>query len=231
MRPQTITWELSGLLPDRAIVASDAGTVTAWGGRLLLRSGMNYSFSGTHCTMGSALPYAIGAAFGQPHRPVIAFNGDGAMAMGMGELATLAHYDLPITVIVLHNNSLALEVWEQNALLGNPQYGCDIPSIDFAAVAHGCGLAAWRLEHAADAREVLATALAHDGPALVECIVDPLEAPYGETLKPGHANKIVAAYDAGERDRSPMARNLLEPGRVRLSPSVQQIENQLQRYT
>src|SRR5699024_3031057 len=69
-------------------------------------------------------------------------------------------------------------------------------SIDFAAVTNGCGLAAWRLEHTADAREVLATALAHDGPALVECMADPLEAPYGETLKPGHAEKTVTAYDA-----------------------------------
>lgn len=231
MRPQTITWELSGLLPDNAIIASDAGTVTAWGGRLRLRRGMSYSFSGTHCTMGSALPYAIGAKLGHPDRPVIAFNGDGAMSMGMGELATIARYNLPITVVVLHNNSLALEIWEQNALLGNPQYGCDIPSIDFATVAKGCGLASWRIEHTADAREVLATALAHDGPGLVECIVDPLEAPYGETLKPGHAEKIVSAYEAGERDRAPMARNLLEPGRVQLSPAVQTVKDQLQRYT
>src|SRR5699024_7106615 len=111
MRPQTITGELSGLLPDNAIVTSDAGTVTMWGGRLRLRSGMSYSFSGTHCTMGSAVAYAIGAKLAYPERPVIAFTGDGAMSMGMGELATIARYNLAITVIVLHNNSLALEIW------------------------------------------------------------------------------------------------------------------------
>lgn len=110
VRPQTITWQLSELLPDEAIVTADAGTVTMWGARLRLRRGMSYSFSGTHCSMGSAVPYAIGAKLAHPDRPVIAFNGDGAMSMGLGELATLAHYGLPITVVVLHNNSLALEV-------------------------------------------------------------------------------------------------------------------------
>ncbi|NED56209.1 pyruvate oxidase, partial [Micromonospora aurantiaca] len=52
MRPQVVTWELSKALPENAIVTGDAGTVTAWAGRLMLRRGMNYSFSGTLCTMG-----------------------------------------------------------------------------------------------------------------------------------------------------------------------------------
>lgn len=71
---------------------------------------MDYSFSGTLCTTGAALPYAIGAQLAHRDRPVIAFTGDGSLSMGMGELATLAQYDLPVKVVVLHNNSLALEV-------------------------------------------------------------------------------------------------------------------------
>lgn len=231
MRPQTITWELSELLPDNAIVTGDAGTVTAWAGRLRLRRGMNYSFSGTHCTMGSALPYAIGAKIAHPDRPVIAFNGDGAMSMGMGELATLAQYRLPITVVVLHNNSLALEVWEQNALLGNPQYGCDLHPVDFAKVAEGCGLRGFRIEKAEQAHEILGTALAHDGPALVECVVDPYEAPFADTIKDTHAEKIVAAYEKGEPAAPRMARNMLDPVRLVMSPAVQHAEDDLRRYT
>lgn len=230
MRPQTITWHLSELLPDRAIVTSDAGTVTMWAGRLRLRRGMNYSFSGTHCTMGSAVPYAIGAKIAHPDRPVIAFNGDGAMSMGMGELATLAQYNLPITVVVLHNNSLALEVWEQNALLGNPQYACQLSPIDFAKVAEGCGLRALRIEKIDQAHGVLAAALAHDGPTLVECIVDPYEAPYADTIKPGQAENIARAYQRGEPAAARMARSLLQPRRLRMSPGVQHTEQDLRRY-
>lgn len=108
MKPQTVVWHLGDLLPDRAILIGDAGTVTMWAQRVQLRRGMQYSFSGTHCTMSSALPYAIGAQFAHPDRPVIAFVGDGALSMGLGELATLVQHRLPITVVVLRNDSLAL---------------------------------------------------------------------------------------------------------------------------
>jgi pyruvate dehydrogenase (quinone) len=231
MRPQTITWHLSELLPDNAIVTSDAGTVTMWSGRLRLRRGMNYSFSGTHCTMGSAVPYAIGAKIAHPERPVIACNGDGAMSMGLGELATLAQYRLPITVVVLHNNSLALEVWEQNALLGNPQYGCELSAVDFTKVAEGCGLRGFRIDKADQAPDVLREALGHDGPALVECVVDAYEAPFADTIKPTHADKIVQAYRDGEPESAVMSRNLLQPDRLAMSPALQQAEPELRRYT
>ncbi|MEU2374005.1 thiamine pyrophosphate-dependent enzyme [Streptomyces misionensis] len=230
MRPQVVTWELSKALPDRAIVTGDAGTVTAWGGRLRLRRGMQYSFSGTLCTMGSALPYAIGAQLAHPDRPVIAFTGDGSMSMGMGELATLAQYQLPVKVVVLRNDSLALEVWEQTALLGNPQMGCELHPIDFAAVARACGLTAFRIDDPSDAADVFARAMAHDGPCLVEAVTDPNEAPFGESLQPTHAQHIAQAFAKGEPAAGPMARNLLQEGRVALSPALQQHYDDLARY-
>lgn len=231
MRPQTVTWHLSDLLPDNAIVTGDAGSVTAWSNRLKLRRGMQYSFSGTLCTMGAALPYAIGAQLAYPGRPVIAFTGDGSMSMGLGELATLVSYQLPVTVVVLHNDSLALEIWEQNALLGNPQVACDLPPIGYAKVAEACGMRGLRVEDPADVREALRAALAYDGPALVEAVVDPLECPFGESLLPTHAEKLVKAYDSGERDREAMARNLLQPDRLAQSPALRSVEEQLQRFS
>jgi pyruvate dehydrogenase (quinone)/pyruvate oxidase len=230
MRPQVVTWELSKALPDRAIVTGDAGTVTAWGGRLRLRRGMQYSFSGTLCTMGSALPYAIGAQCAHPDRPVIAFTGDGSMSMGMGELATLAQYNLPVKVVVLRNDALALEVWEQTALLGNPQSECGLHPVDFTAVARACGLRAFRIEEPAQAAGVFAEAMAADGPCLIECVTDPYEAPFGESLQPTHAQHIAQAFDRGEPAAPAMARNLLEPGRVALSPALQQHHDDLARY-
>lgn len=230
MRPQTVTWHLSELLPDGAIVTGDAGSVTAWSSRLRLRRGMQFSFSGTLCTMGAAVPYAIGAQLAYPDRPVIAFTGDGSMSMGLGELSTLAAYRLPITVVVLHNDSLALEIWEQNALLGNPQFACDIPPTQFAMAAQACGIAGFRIEDPAQVRDTLSEALAHEGPALVEAVVDPHECPFGESLLPTHAQKMVSAYEAGERDREPMARNLLEQERLAQSPALRSVEEQLRRY-
>ncbi|MGV9878559.1 thiamine pyrophosphate-dependent enzyme [Streptomyces sp. NPDC003006] len=230
MRPQVVTWELSKALPDDAIVTGDAGTVTAWGGRLRLRRGMQYSFSGTLCTMGAALPYAIGAQIGNPDRPVIAFTGDGSMSMGMGELATLAQYDLPVKVVVLRNNSLALEVWEQTALLGNPQMGCELHPIDFTAVARACGLHAFRIEDPAEAADVFAQAMAFDGPCLIEAVTDPYEAPFGESLQPTHAAHIAQALGKGEAAASAIAGNLLQDDRVAMSPALRQHHDDIARY-
>ncbi len=230
MRPQVITWHLSELLPDRAIVTGDAGTVTAWSNRLRLRRGMGYSFSGTLCSMGSALPYAMGAQLAHPDRPVIAFTGDGSMSMGMGELASLVQHDLPVKVVVLRNDSLALEVWEQNALLGNPQYACDLSPIDFAAVAEACGIRSQRVEDPNDVPTALGDALTHPGPALVEAIVDPYETPFGDTLKPVHAQHMATAFERGEKARARMAKSLLQVDRVAISPSVQAHRDDLDKY-
>jgi len=221
---------LSELLPDRAIVTGDAGANTFVSSRLQLRRGMQFSFSGTLATMGSAVPYAIGAQIAHPDRPVVAVLGDGAMAMGLGELATLAHHDLPITVVVLRNHALALEIWEQTALQGNPQYGCEVPPIRFAEAARACGVAGWCVEDPADVRAALAAALAHDGPSLVEVVVDALEAPFGETLTPEQAAHIATAFDRGEPAAGPMARSLLEPGRRAASPGVRAAAGDLERH-
>jgi pyruvate dehydrogenase (quinone) len=230
IRPQAVTVALSELLPDRAIVTGDAGSNTFVSHRLWLRRGMDYGFSGTLCTMGSAVPYAIGAQITHPDRPVIAVVGDGGMAMGMGELATLAQHRLPITVVVLRNNALALEIWEQTGLLGNPQYGCELSPIDFAGVAESCGVRGRSVTEPGELTGALAEALAHDGPSLLEVVVDPFEAPFGETLKPEQAQKIVAAMDRGEPAAGPMARNLLEPGRRAASPGVQAAAEDLRRH-
>lgn len=230
MKPQVITRHLADLLPDHAIVTGDAGTVTAWAARLRLRRGMSFSFSGTLCTMGSALPYAIGAQIAHPDRPVVAFTGDGSMSMGLGELASLAQHELPIKVLVMRNDSLALEIWEQNALLGNPQFACDLSPVDFAQAAQACGIRGYRIDDPAKAESTLAEALHTPGPALIEAVVDPHEAPFGETLKPTHAHNIATAYEHGERDRAPMAASLLQPSRVAQSPALQDAHDELNKY-
>ncbi|MQY08922.1 thiamine pyrophosphate-dependent enzyme [Actinomadura macrotermitis] len=230
MKPQAVTCALSDTIPDGAILTGDAGTVSSWGSRVMLRRGMQFSFSGTLCSMGSALPYAVGAQIAHPGRPVVAFVGDGGLSMCLGELATLVQHGLPVKVVVLRNDTLGLEVWEQNAYLGNPQYGCGLSPIDFVKVAEGCGLTAFRVEECGQVADALTRAFAHDGPVLVECVVDPHEPPFGETVKPAQVEKIVKAYGRGEPAAAPMAANLLAPGRPPLSPGVEQHRGDLGGY-
>ncbi len=227
MKPQVVTHHLEQLLADDAIVCGDAGTTTIWQGRMKLRRGQSFSFSGTNCSMAASVPYAMGAQMAYPDRQVIAFVGDGAMSMLMGDLATLAQHRLPVKVVVINNFSIALIFWEQMAFLGNPEYLCDLSEIDFAQVAQGCGLKGIRVTDPGDCGDALEQALAHDGPALVDCVVDPEESPLGETLKPAQAKHLVDALAKGTPGAREKARLLLQEDRVAISPGLQSVRDEL----
>ena len=94
VNPQRVAWELSPRLPANAIITSDSGSCANWYARdIKIRRGMMCSLSGGLASMGAAVPYAIGAKFAHPDRPVIALVGDGAMQMNnMAELITVAKY-------------------------------------------------------------------------------------------------------------------------------------------
>src|SRR6185312_3891304 len=139
----------------------------------------------------------IGAQTAFPGRQVIAFTGDGSLSMQMGDLATLFQEQLPVKVIVFKNNVLGLIKWEQMVFLGNPEYGVDFAPVDFVKVAEGCGAHAVRIDDPADCEQSLREALAHDGPVLVEAVVDPDEpaSPYGVFAR---ARERVAAAVGGD---------------------------------
>src|SRR5205814_4702760 len=63
-------------------------------------------YSGNYCALGPALPMAIGAKIGAPHRPVIAVAGDGGILFTVSELATAAEERLALPVIVWNNDAL-----------------------------------------------------------------------------------------------------------------------------
>jgi pyruvate dehydrogenase (quinone) len=178
MKPQVVAHELNKLLSDDAIVATDSGTVTTWIARhLVMRGNMMFSCSGNLATMACGLPYAIAAAVSHPGRQVVAFVGDGALTMLIGELATCMKYDLDVKIVVIKNNALGQIKWEQMVFLGNPEYVCELQPIDFAAVARGFGLKSFTIDDPAKCADVLREALNVRGPALVEAVVDPHEPP------------------------------------------------------
>src|SRR6185312_7103441 len=124
-----VFWELSPKIPDRCILTSDSGSAANWYARdLKIRRGMMASLSGGLATMGPGVPYAIGAKFAHPDRPVIALVGDGAMQMnGMNGLITIAKYwerwsDPRLIVLVLNNQDLNQVTWEMRAMTGDPKF-------------------------------------------------------------------------------------------------------------
>ena len=178
LQPQVVAHELGKRIPDNAIVTGDCGSVTFWWARHIpAKRGQMYSTSGTLASMGSGLPYAIAAQLAHPDRPVFTLVGDGGFLMLMAELATAVRYKLPIRIVVIQNRNLGMIRWEQMFMEGNPEYGCDLPEIDFAGFARACGAAGFVVDDPKDCGRVLDEALAVNGPVLVEARVDPQTLP------------------------------------------------------
>lgn len=199
MKPQAAAHALDGLLADDAIITCDSGTVTTWAARhLKIRGTQRFSLSGTLASMAAGLPYAIAAQVAYPERQVVAFVGDGGLLMLGSELATAAQHRLPIKVVVVKNGSLGMIKWEQMAFLGNPSFGVELPPVDLAKFAESMGVKGFSVSASDKVTEVLRQALAHEGPALVECVVDPDEPPMPPHIGPKQALHMAEALARGQ---------------------------------
>ena len=177
VNPMRIVSELSKRLPANAIVTADSGSATNWYARLLrVHGNVRSSLSGTLATMGCAVPYALGAAFAQPSRPLIALVGDGAMQMnGMAELLTLRHHNIRCVVCVFHNNDLNQVTWELRAMGGAPKFEVsqELPDVSYAAYARSIGLQGIEVDSPDQLGPAWETALASDGTVVLDVRCDP----------------------------------------------------------
>ena len=182
INPMLLFWELNERLPDNAIVTADSGSAANWYARdLKFRTGVRGSLSGTLATMGAGVPYAIGAKYAQPDRPVIAFVGDGAMQMnGLAELLTIKRYaqewaDRRLIVAVLHNNDLNQVTWELRAMGGAPKFEESqvLPEMSYAAFARSIGLEGIEVDKPEAIGPAWDQALAATGPVVLDVRCDP----------------------------------------------------------
>ncbi|MGW3017073.1 thiamine pyrophosphate-requiring protein [Streptomyces longwoodensis] len=182
INPEYVARALDPLLPADAIVTSDSGSVANWYARhLTFKPGMRGSLSGTLATMGCGVPYAIGAKFAHPDRPVIALVGDGAMQMnGLAEMITAAKYadrwaDPRLVVAVWNNRDLNQVTWELRAMGGAPSFlpSQELPDVRYAEFARTLGLTGIRVEKPEDVEAGWRSALAANGPVVLEFLTDP----------------------------------------------------------
>jgi pyruvate dehydrogenase (quinone) len=207
INPQLVFRELSNRLPDGAIVTSDSGSAANWFARdIRLRKGMMASLSGTLATMGPGVPYAIGAKFAHPGRPVFALVGDGAMQMnGINELITIAKYrhrwrDQRLIVLVLNNRDLNQVTWEQRAMSGDPKFegSQDLPDFPYAGYAELLGLKGIRADRPEHVGTGWDQALAADRPVVFEAVTDPEVPPLPPHITIEQAKALSSALLAGD---------------------------------
>jgi pyruvate dehydrogenase (quinone) len=201
LKPQVVAYELGKQLKADAIVTSDSGTITTWWARYIPSlAGQLHSCSGNLATMACGVPYALAAQVAYPDRTVVALVGDGGFTMLMGELATCVKYQLPIKIFVIKNNELGQIKWEQLVFLGNPEYVCDLQSVDFAAVARAFGVRGLTINTPSECGDVIRTALSTAGPVLIEAVVDPNEPPMPAKVKPEQALHFAESLARGTKE-------------------------------
>ena len=175
IHPQQIAKVISDHAAADAIFTCDVGLPTVWGARYLAMNGRRRLLgSFWHGSMANAMPQAIGAQAAYPGRQVISLSGDGGFCMLMGDLLSLVQLKLPIKIVVFNNGTLGFVELEQKST-GFLDFGVDLQNPNFAAMAEAVGIRGIRLEDPGAVNDGIAAALAHDGPVLVDAVVNRAE--------------------------------------------------------
>jgi pyruvate dehydrogenase (quinone) len=198
--PQYLMHTIDAAASNDAILTCDSGTIATWAARhWTIRGSREFYLSGNLATMAPGLPYSIGMQHAFPGRQVIAFVGDGGFAMLMAEFLTAVRHELPIKVVVNNNNAYGQILWEQ-IVLGYPEYAVRHaePEADFGAWAAACGGFGAKVTKAPDLMPAIGALLAHDGPGIVDCHVNPDEPPMPGKVTYEQAKRFTEAFLRGQ---------------------------------
>jgi pyruvate dehydrogenase (quinone) len=175
IHPQQIAKAVSDHAAEDAVFTCDVGLPTVWAARYLAMNGRRRLIgSFWHGSMANAMAQGIGAQAAFPGRQVISLSGDGGFAMLMGDFLSLAQLRLPVKVVVFNNGALGFIELEQKST-GFLNFGTELHNPNFAAMAEAVGIRGIRLEDAGGVDAGIAAAFAHDGPVLVDAVVNRTE--------------------------------------------------------
>ena len=204
IHPQQVAKAISDHASEDAIFTCDVGLPTVWAARYLAMNGKRRligSFS--HGSMANAMAQAIGAQAAFPGRQVISLSGDGGFAMLMGDFLSLVQVGLPVKVVVFNNGALSFIELEQKST-GFLPFGTEFKNPNFAAMAEAAGVRGIRIEDPGEVEAGIAAALRHDGPVLVDAVVNRTELamPPAVTLEmaKGFTLYVVRAVMSGRGD-------------------------------
>jgi len=126
-----------------------------------------WNYPAGYCTLGSALPAAIGARLALPDSPVVAIAGDGGFMFTVQELVTAAELELPLPIVLWNNEGLK-QIQDDMKERGIDLVGVTGINPDFIALAQACGCRAARIDSAQGLTDAIRRALDADRPTLIE---------------------------------------------------------------
>jgi acetolactate synthase-1/2/3 large subunit len=171
IKPQRAIKEILDASID-SIIVNDAGTHTTWVTLLMsVKTPSGLLFSGGFGPMGYGIPGAIGAAFANPNKTVVAVVGDGDFQMTSQELATINEYDLPIIVCIINNSSLRIIKQWQDRFYGKC-YQVELKNPNFIQLSQAYHIPAVKVDSPGQISSAVYKALSFKKPYLIEIIVD-----------------------------------------------------------
>src|SRR5690349_20972213 len=175
IHPQQVAKAISDHAAEDAVFTCDVGLPTVWAARYVAMNGKRRLLgSFWHGSMANAMPQAIGVQAAFPGRQVISLSGDGGFTMLMGDFLTLVQHRLPVKVVVFNNGALGFIELEQKSI-GLLSFGTELKNPNFASMAEAVGIRGIRLEDPGEVADGIAAALAHNGPVLIDAVVNRTE--------------------------------------------------------
>jgi acetolactate synthase-1/2/3 large subunit len=175
--------------PGPIVVTTDVGQHQMWAAQFFNRDERNsWISSGGLGAMGFGLPAAMGAKMARPEATVWAVCGDGGFQMSIPELSCIVQEQIPVKICILNNGHLGMVRQWQDFFHKKNYVATPIHSPDFVKLGEAYGIPAWTIEKPSDVAGAVASALATDGPALLNFQVAQEEnvfpmIPAGQTIK------------------------------------------------
>lgn len=188
--PQYIIHELSEATKGKAIMVTGVGQHQMWAAQhYMYTEPRSWVTSGGSGAMGYEVPGAMGAQVGNPTRVVWSIAGDGGFQMTMSELATLVENNIPVKFAIINNNVLGMvRQWQE--FFYNKSYVATTytHNPDFVKLAEAFGMLGIRVTSKNQVKSSIEEAMAYDGPALIDFVVEEEEnvypmIPAGQTIE------------------------------------------------
>ncbi len=177
--PQYVVRQIYEKTQGEAIIVTGVGQHQMWAAQHYWFNKPNTLLSsGGLGAMGFGLPAAMGAQVGCPDTVVWCIDGDGSFQMTIQELGTIVQEQTPVKIAIINNGYLGMvRQWQQLFYKGR-YVATPISCPDFVKIAEGYGMPALRVKHKEEVAPAIEQAMAHNGPFLIDFMVEPEENVY-----------------------------------------------------